>query len=110
MSKSFNKKVFTDEGIFESKREYARWCDLKLLQRAGKIHDLRRQVRFRLCDTEYDEDGIAIIQYADYIADFVYVNDKGETIVEDTKGFKTKDYIIKRKLMLYVHGIRIQEI
>ena len=44
-----------------------------------------------------------------YIADFVYYKD-GELIVEDTNGFRTKDYIIKRKLMLYVHHIRIKEI
>lgn len=108
MSKYFNKKVFTDEGIFDSKREYARWCDLKLLQRAGKIHDLRRQVRFRLCDTEYDEDGIAIIQYADYIADFVYVeNDK--TVVEDCKGCQTEVYKLKKKWMYCKYGILIRE-
>ena len=44
-----------------------------------------------------------------YIADFTYV-ENGEKIVEDTKGFKTKDYIIKRKLMLYTHGIKIREV
>lgn len=44
-----------------------------------------------------------------YIADFVYYRD-GEYIVEDTKGVRTKDYIIKRKLMLYVHGIKIKEV
>jgi hypothetical protein len=43
-----------------------------------------------------------------YIADFVYTED-GKRIVEDSKGFKTKDFIIKRKLMLYMHGIRIKE-
>jgi len=44
-----------------------------------------------------------------YIADFVYI-ENGRIIVEDTKGFRTKDYVIKRKLMLHVHGIRIKEI
>jgi hypothetical protein len=34
----------------------------------------------------------------------------GETVVEDTKGFRTKDYVIKRKLMLWVHGIKIHEV
>lgn len=46
-----------------------------------------------------------------YIADFVYTDKAtGQTVVEDTKGVRTKEYIIKRKLMLYLHGIRIKEI
>ena len=43
------------------------------------------------------------------MADFVYVRD-GQTVVEDAKGVRTKDYIIKRKLMLWLHGIRVQEV
>ena len=53
--------------------------------------------------------GKVIEQKCSYIADFVYT-ENGEKVVEDTKGFRTKDYIIKRKLMLYIHGIRIQEV
>ena len=45
-----------------------------------------------------------------YIADFVYKDKDGNQIVEDTKGFKTKDYELKRKMMLYFHGIRIREV
>ena len=102
------KKVYVDNMTFDSKKEYARWCDLKLLQRAGKIHDLRRQVRFRLFDTVYDDDGNAILQYADYIADFVYV-ENNETVVEDCKGVQTDVYKLKKKWLYDKYGILIRE-
>lgn len=115
-----NKQVTIGDETFDSGKEYRRFCELKLLQRAGKISDLQRQVKYVLIPTQREPDeigvrggvkkGKVIEQECAYVADFVYVNDKGETVVEDTKGFKTKDYIIKRKLMLYVHGIRIKEI
>ena len=120
LNKYGNKKVTIGNETFDSSKEYRRFCELKLLVRAKKIFDLQRQVKYVLIPTQREPDTIGvrggvkkgriIEQECSYIADFVYVNDKGETIVEDTKGFKTKDYIIKRKLMLYVHGIRIQEI
>lgn len=119
-SKYHSKKVTIGGETFDSTKEYRRFCELKLLQRAGKIKDLQRQVKFVLIPAQREPDEIGvrggvkkgkiIEQECAYIADFVYVNDKGEKVVEDTKGFKTKDYTIKRKLMLYVHGIRIQEI
>jgi len=74
-----------------------------------KITDLRRQVKYVLIPAQRDENGKLIEREVSYKADFVYEYD-GETVVEDTKGVKTKEYIIKRKLMLYVHGIRIHEI
>ena len=46
----------------------------------------------------------------DYVADFVYLDEQGKTVVEDAKGVRTKDYIIKRKLMLWLHNIRIREV
>ena len=120
INKFGNKKITIGDETFDSAKEYRRFCELKLLQRAGKIKDLQRQVKFVLIPTQRESDevgarggvkkGKVIEQECAYLADFVYVNDKGETVVEDTKGFKTKDYIIKRKLMLFVHGIRIQEI
>ena len=119
-SKYHSKKVTVGGETFDSSEEYRRFCELKLLQRGKRISDLQRQVKFVLIPAQREPDeigvrggvkkGRVIEQECAYIADFVYVNDKGETVVEDTKGFKTKDYIIKRKLMLYVHGIRIQEI
>lgn len=102
------KKVYVDNMVFDSKREYARWCDLKLLQRAGKIHDLRRQVRFHLCETPYDEDGKCLFRGVSYVADFVYVED-GKTVVEDCKGFRTDAYQIKRKWFYDKYKILIRE-
>lgn len=109
--------------VFDSKNESKRWQELCLLQRAGKITDLQRQVKFVLIPTQYEKfprysektgkrlkDGIRTLeQECSYVADFVYMQD-GKQVVEDTKGVKTKDYIIKRKLMLHVHGIRIKEV
>ena len=108
MNKFNAKKVHTAEGDFDSKREFARWCDLKLLQRAGKISELRRQVRFQLCETPYDEDGKAIFRGVSYVADFVYVED-GKTVVEDCKGFRTDAYLIKKKWFYEKYGILIRE-
>lgn len=106
MSKYHSRKITTPEGTFDSKREYERWCELKLLQRAGKICDLRRQVRFNLVPLQR---GKPTERPVDYIADFVYLED-GKTVVEDVKGVKTPEYIIKRKLMRYLRGITIREV
>jgi hypothetical protein len=92
-----------DGQVFDSVKEYQRWGELKILQRAGAISDLRRQVTYELIPKQRGE------RACNYIADFVYVNDKGETIVEDSKGYKTEVYRLKKKLMLWVHGIRIKE-
>ena len=116
-----NKKVTIGNETFDSLKEYRRFSELKLLQRAGRIKDLERQVKFVLIPTQREPDttgvrggvkkGNVIEQECSYVADFVYINTAdGKKVVEDTKGFRTKDYIIKRKLMLFIHGIRIQEI
>lgn len=105
-----NKKVSIDGETFDSKKEAKRYCELKLLQQAGEIKELRRQVKFVLIPSQR-VDGKVVERECSYIADFVYRDAKsGELVVEDTKGFKTKDYIIKRKLMLSVYNIRINEI
>lgn len=109
MSKYHATKVKANGMTFDSKKEYARWCELKLLSRAGKISDLRRQVRYLLIPAQYDDDGMKIYGAITYVADFVYVED-GNTIVEDAKGYLTDVYKIKRALMLYFHGIRIKEV
>ena len=109
--KYFNKPVYTDEGKFDSQREYRRWQELKLMERAGEIKFLRRQVPFKLIPTQRDpETGAILERECKYWADFVYETKDGAVVVEDAKGEPTKDYIIKRKLMLQVHGIRIQEV
>ena len=107
-SKYHSRKITRDGETFDSVKEYRRWCELKLLEQAGKIADLKRQLKFELIPSQR-VDGRVVERPCTYIADFVYQED-GQTVVEDTKGFKTKDYIIKRKLMLYIHGIRISEV
>ena len=102
-------------------KEYRRYLDLIMLEKEGKISDLKRQVKFILIPEQREPDkvgkrggrikGKLLEREASYYADFVYTdNESGNLIVEDTKGFRTKDYIIKRKLMLHVHGIRIKEV
>ena len=123
MNKYGNRKVVIDGIVFDSKREAARYRELALLQKAGEISDLERQVEFELIPHQYSveerfsksgkklKDKHALLERkVCYVADFVYKDKKGNRIVEDTKGMRTKDYIIKRKLMLYIHGIKIQEV
>ena len=112
MSKYHNRMVMTPDGKFDSVKEFSRWQELKLLQRAGEIYDLQRQVPFVLIPTQRDEiTGKVIEKEARYVADFTYRNCKdGRIVVEDTKGMKTPEYILKRKIMLYRHGIRIREV
>lgn len=104
MSKYGNIKTRTSDGILhDSIKEANRWCELNLLLRAGKIQDLQRQVKFELIPKQDGERAVS------YIADFVYT-ENGETVVEDVKGVRTKEYKLKKKMMLYFHGIRIKEI
>lgn len=123
--KYHNIKTKTFDGIeFDSRKEARRWNELKLLERAKEISNLQRQVKYVLIPAQYEtieryskkgdrlKDGTKLVEReCAYVADFVYTDMKtGNTVVEDTKGVKTKDYIIKRKLMLYFHHIRIKEI
>lgn len=94
---------------FDSLAEARRWRDLSWLERGGVIKGLSRQVKYTLIPNQYDEDGKLLERSVTYIADFVYQED-GKLVVEDVKGVKTPDYIIKRKLMLKVYGIRIREV
>ena len=108
VNKYRNKKVVVDNIEFDSAKEAARYKELCLLERAGKIEKLERQVKYLLIPSQ-KIDGKVVERACHYIADFVY-KANGETVVEDTKGFRTADYIIKRKLMLHLYGIRIKEI
>lgn len=108
MSKYRSKKITADGLTFDSRKEYFRWHELSLLEKAGVVSGLQRQVRYELIPSQRI-DGKVVERPVHYVADFVYQQD-GQTIVEDTKGFKTKDYILKRKLMLHVHGVRIREV
>lgn len=104
-----NRKVVLDGKKFDSKKEARRYAELITLQRSGWISNLECQKRFELIPNQRDESGKIIEHKCVYVADFCY-EQNGETIVEDVKGMKTDVYIIKRKLMLYVHGIRVREI
>ena len=111
MSKYHNRKVTTPEGTFDSVKEYSRWSELKLLERAGEIYELNRQVPFVCIPAQRDDRGKVIEHEVRYVADFTY-REKGDDrlVVEDTKGMRTEAYIIKRKLMLFRNGIRIREV
>lgn len=125
MSKYRNIKVELSGIKFDSLKEARRYSELKLLERAGEIKDLQLQKKFILVPAQYQrtseqyKKGRKKGQYKEklvekelaYKADFVYTDNRtGETIVEDVKGFKTKEYRIKKKLMLYLLGIRISEV
>lgn len=89
------------DGIkFPSKREAHRWLELRLLERAGVISNLKRQVKYPLI--------VNGMKVCDYIADFTY-SENGETITEDCKGARPYWYLLKKKLMLACHGIKIKE-
>ena len=93
---------------FDSIREMNRYQELKLLERAGKIQGLNRQARFDLIPNQYDDNGKLVYRGIYYIADFVYWQNH-VFVVEDCKGFRTKEYQIKKKLMYYFHRIKIKE-
>lgn len=107
MSKYHNRKVTQGGETFDSVKEYRRFCELRLLERAGAVTDLRRQVRFELIPAQR-VDGKVAERACSYVADFVYM-ENGQQVVEDAKGMRTQEYRLKRKLMLWVHGIRIRE-
>jgi len=115
-SKYRNKKTVCGGITFDSMAEAKRYEYLSLLERSGHISGLTMQVRFELIPkqvgTFFLDDEIPVVvkeRACHYIADFQY-RQGGSTVIEDVKGFKTKDYIIKRKLMLEKHGITIREI
>lgn len=108
-SKYRSKKITRDGQTFDSVKEYKRFCELSLLENAGAITDLQRQVKFTLIPSQR-YDGKVVERPCTYVADFVYTEKDGTRVVEDTKGFRTKDYILKRKMMLYLCGIRIREV
>lgn len=116
MAKYKNKKLTIDGFTFDSKKEYKRYCELKIMEAAGEIYGLELQKPFILIPAQYEKlpngkRGKCLERAVKYIADFCYIDAKTKKIiVEDTKGFKTKDYIIKRKLMLYMCCIQIKEI
>ena len=118
-SKYHSQQLTVGGKTFDSIKEGTRYSELVLAERAGEISELRCQVPFELIPTQREpskigprggiKKGKLIEQSCVYVADFVYKDKSGATVVEDTKGARTPDYIIKRKLMLYIHKIRIKE-
>ena len=128
-----NRSITIDGITFQSVREGNRYCELKLLQRAGKISNLELQKRYELIPAHYEEvetgefykvgskkgqpktKKVCKELAVDYVADFVY-EENGKTIVEDSKGFRDpssatyKVFVIKRKLMLWKYGIFVKEV
>lgn len=123
-----NRKIIVDGITFDSKKEAKRYKELKMLEKAGIIHDLKRQVKYVLIPAQYErtssvyvkgnnkgkpKKGRLIERECAYYADFVYMQDNN-TIVEDVKGYRDGQaynlFVIKRKLMLYVHGIAVKEL
>lgn len=118
-----NQKIEFNGMTFDSKKEYSRYMELKLLEQVGIIKNLQRQIKYVLIPAQYEtytttlkngkikEQRKLIERECSYIADFVY-EENGQIIVEDVKSeiTKTPEYKIKKKLMLYIHKIKIKEI
>lgn len=110
----YNAKKCEYEGItFDSKKELKRYIILRELEKKGEIRNLERQVKYELLPTQRGEDGKVVERGCRYIADFKYEKD-GKTVVEDVKGCRYGQaynlFVMKRKLMLFIHGIRIREV
>jgi hypothetical protein len=101
-------KTTVDGIVFHSKREAARYSELKLLERGNVIRDLRLQPSFEIIPAvELDGKKQRPVRY---LADFCYMNEEGQTVYEDVKGHRTKEYILKRKLVKHVFGVEIREV
>ena len=102
---------------YDSKKEAKRAAELRLMEQAGEISDLREQVRYELLPPYRDKNGKVIERGVDYVADFAYnVTATGEFVVEDVKGYRNPSsapyrvFVLKRKMMLARSGIRGREI
>lgn len=99
-NKYHNKKVMINGIKFDSKKEANRYMQLKMLEKAGEIRDIELQKSFELQPTFRKNN--KTYRKIVYIADFCYFNIKdGKYIVEDIKGFKTKEYMLKKKMFEY---------
>lgn len=125
----YNAKKCQYKGIvFDSQHEMLRYQQLEDMLKSGAIRNLELQKKYELIPAQYDPD--SPVEYYSkgpkkgqekprpvlerpcyYIADFVYYDNKEKRIVvEDAKGMRTKEYQIKKKLLLYVHKIKIREV
>lgn len=103
-----NKYGAKKSGGYDSRKEHGRACQLRFLQSAGEISELREQVAYELIPAQRDIHG-KFVRACSYIADFVYKDKTGALVVEDAKGVRTEVYKIKKKLMLHRYGITIHE-
>ena len=119
MTKYHSRKITRDGITFDSQKEARRYAELKLLEKSGAITDLQQQVKYVLLPAQYRQffdkkahrwKNRCVEREVCYIADFVFKDSDGVVHVEDVKGFKTREFIIKRKLMLYIHNIQIEEV
>ena len=107
-----NKKIKNAYGTFDSMKEYRRFLYLSAAQKKGLISELTRQKKFTLIPSQRDVYGRVVERECSYRADFCYLKN-GKLIVEDVKSEITRknhEYIIKRKLMLYIMKIKINEV
>jgi len=117
----YHAKKVTILGIdFDSKKEAMRWLLLKDMENKGEISNLQRQVPFELLPAIYEDVTVHLKtkdkierklkqRSVSYIADFTYTKD-GKQIVEDTKGLRLPEYILKKKMMLALLNIEISEV
>ena len=105
-----NKYRNVSDGEFDSQKERHHFEHLRMLERVGLISNLQTQVKFELIPKQTDEQGKVIERAVSYIADFVHTDKEGKRIVTDVKGYRTEIYRLKKKMMLYFHGIKITEI
>ena len=120
-NKYHNHKVELQGEVFDSKKEATRWLELKALEKAGKISGLQRQKKFELIPAQYEEGttgprggykkGKLLEREVVYYADFVYFDEEEKDfVIEDAKGVRTPEYVIKRKLLLWLRGYQIREV
>lgn len=102
-----NKKIVYNGVKFDSKKEYAYYIKLKLLEESNKIQDLKRQVKYEL-QPSYKFKG-KTIRAINYIADFEYIENGVKHII-DTKGFRTEIYKLKKKMFEYKYNLEIEEV
>lgn len=107
-NKYHNKKCEYNGMTFDSIKERNYYIKLEFMQRTGQIKELQRQVEFILIETFKLEN--KTYRKTKYIADFTYKDQEGKYHVVDTKGFRTKEYQLKKKLMAWKYGIEIEEI
>lgn len=123
-NKFFNKKVKTEVGVFDSSTEYKRYLRLKEMEDRGIISQLQRQVEYEIIPAQYEDIEVRlktktkivrklIERPVTYKCDFQYIDHNGELVVEDVKSDYTRketDYILKRKMLLFLKGIRLKEV